>query len=66
MAKRRAESQIANLTLDHKKSGIKPIYLVTGIMPHTIGKLLTKTTTFLQTTFRFEVYSQSYGVPKSQ
>jgi hypothetical protein len=30
MAKRRAGSQIANLTLDHKKSRINLIYLVAG------------------------------------
>jgi len=30
MAKRRAESQTAGLILDHKKSGIDPIYLVAG------------------------------------
>ncbi len=28
MVKRRAGNQIANLTLDQKKSGIDPIYLV--------------------------------------
>jgi len=30
MAKRRAESQTAGLILNHKKSGIDPIYLVAG------------------------------------
>jgi hypothetical protein len=34
MAKRRAD-----LTPDHKKSGIDPIYLAIGGVPHTIGKL---------------------------
>ncbi len=33
-------------------------------MRHTFGKLSTKATTLLQTTSRFEVCSQSYGVPK--
>jgi hypothetical protein len=47
MAKRRAGSQTGNLTLDQKKSGIDPIYLAADNMPHTVGKLSTKDTTFL-------------------
>jgi hypothetical protein len=47
MAKRKAGSQIANLTPDHKKSGIDLIYLAAGGMPHIVGKLLTKATTLL-------------------
>jgi len=47
MAKRRAESQTANLTSDHKKLGIDPIYLAADNLWHTIGKLLTRATTFL-------------------
>jgi hypothetical protein len=47
MAKRRAGSQIANLILDHKKSGIDPIYLAAGGVPHIVGKLLMRTTTLL-------------------
>jgi hypothetical protein len=42
MAKRRAGSQIANLTPDQKKSGIDPIYLAAGDVRHTVGKLLTR------------------------
>ncbi len=34
MAKRKAESQTASLTPDHKKSGIDPIYLAIGGVPH--------------------------------
>jgi len=64
MAKRRAESQTTNLTPDQKKSGIDLIYLVIEGVRHTIGKLLTKATTLLQTALQSEVYSQSYGAPK--
>jgi hypothetical protein len=66
MAKRRAGSRIANLTSDHKKSGIDPIYLVAGGVPHIVGKISTRTTTLLQTTLQSEVCSQSYGAPKSR
>jgi hypothetical protein len=48
MAKRRAESQTASLTPDHKKSGIDPIYLATGGVPHIVGKLLMRATNFLR------------------
>jgi hypothetical protein len=47
MAKRRAGSRTASLTPDHKKSGIDPIYLATGGMPHIVEKLSTRTTTLL-------------------
>jgi hypothetical protein len=66
MAKRRAESQIVNLTPDHKKSRINPIYLAAGGMPHIVAKLSTRATTLLQIALQSEVYSQSYGAPKSQ
>jgi hypothetical protein len=66
MAKRRAESQIANLTLDQKKSGIDPIYLATEGMQYTIGKLSMRVTTLLQNASQSEICSQSYGAPKSR
>ncbi len=66
MAKRKAGSQNANLIPNQKKSRIDPIYLATDDVPHTIGKLSTRATTFLQTTPQSEVCSQSYGAPKSQ
>jgi hypothetical protein len=47
MAKRRVGSQIDNLTPDQKKSGIDPIYLASDDVPHTVGKLSTRATTFL-------------------
>jgi hypothetical protein len=47
MVKRRAGSQIANLTPDHKKLGIDPIYLRAGGVPHTVEKLSMRATTLL-------------------
>jgi len=64
MAKRRAESQTINLTLDQKKSKINPIYLSVDNVRHTVGKLSTRATTLLKTTTRFEVCSQIYEAPK--
>jgi hypothetical protein len=49
-----------------KKLGIDPIYLSADNLRHTIGKILTRATTLLQTTPRSKVYSQSYGAPKSR
>jgi len=66
MAKRRAKSQIANLTPDQKKSRIDPIYLSADSLRHTVGKLSTRATTLLEITSRSEVFSQSYGAPKPQ
>jgi hypothetical protein len=64
MAKRRAGSQTANLTPDHKKSRIDPIYLAAGGMPHIVGKLSTRAITLLQTAPQSKVCSQGYGAPK--
>jgi hypothetical protein len=36
------------MTRDQKKSGIDPIYLASGNMPHIVGKFLTRVTTFFQ------------------
>jgi len=47
MAKRKAGSQIGNLTPDHKKSRIDPTSLRVGGMQHAVGKLLMKVTTLL-------------------
>jgi hypothetical protein len=47
MAKRRAGSQIANLTPDHKKSRIDPIDLFVESVRHIVENLSTRTTTFL-------------------
>jgi len=64
MAKRRDESQIANLIPDQKKSRIDLIYLDAGGMWHTVGKLSTRVTTLLQSALQSEVCLQSYGAPK--
>jgi hypothetical protein len=48
MAKSRAENQSANLTPD-QKSKIALKYVHVHGMPHIIGNLLTKATTFLET-----------------
>ncbi len=64
MAKRKAGSQFANLTPDHKKSRIDPIYLATGKVSHTIEKLLTRAITLLYIALRSKVCSQNYGAPK--
>jgi hypothetical protein len=66
MAKRKARSQIASLTPDHKKSGIDPIYLAVGVVRHIVEKLLTRATTLLETTSQSKICSQSYGAPKLQ
>jgi hypothetical protein len=59
-------SQIANLTPNQKKSGIDPIYLAAGDVPHIVGKLSTRATTLLQIALQSEVCSQSYAASKSR
>jgi hypothetical protein len=70
MAKRRAGSRIPGsppvLTLDQKKSGIDPIYLAAGNVPHIVGKLSTRATTLLETALRSEVCRRSYAPSKSR
>jgi len=63
MVKRRAGSQIGNLTPDHYKSGIDLISVCKDGVRHTIGKISTRATTFLQTSPQSEVFMQSYGAP---
>jgi hypothetical protein len=48
MVNRKAGSQIGSLTFDHLKSGINPISLRAGGVPHSIGKILMRGTTFLK------------------
>jgi hypothetical protein len=60
MAKRKAGSQIDNLTLDHKKSGIDLMSLRSGGMQHAVGKPLTRATTSSQS----EVCTKSYSPAK--
>jgi hypothetical protein len=51
MGKRKAGSQTASLrekkTPDQKKSGIDPIYLAANNVRHIVGKVSTRSTTFL-------------------
>jgi hypothetical protein len=65
MAKRRARSQIGNLTSDHQKSRIAPISSQANGTRHTVGRFSTRATTLLETSSQLKVYTQSYGPPKS-
>jgi hypothetical protein len=47
MAKRKAGSQTCSLTPEHEMLGIDPISMRARGMRHTIGKLLTRSTTLL-------------------
>ncbi len=60
------KEELASLTPDQKKLGIDPIYLCAEGVWHTVGNLSTTATTLLSIAPRFEVCSQSYGVPKSR
>jgi hypothetical protein len=66
MAKRKVKSQTNSLTPNHKISGIDPISVHEGGMQHTVGKLLTKTITVLQTSSQSEVWARSYSPTKLQ
>jgi hypothetical protein len=66
MAKRKVGSQIGNLTPDHGKSRIDPIYLRAGVVQHVVGKLSTRATTLLQSSLRSEVCTRNYGPVKSR
>jgi hypothetical protein len=65
MAKRRVESQIGNLTPDHKKSGIDLIFVRADGVQHIVGKLSTRVTTLLENSYQLEVFTQNYRAPKS-
>jgi hypothetical protein len=47
MANGKAENQIDNLTLDHKKSRIDPTSMPANGVRYTVGKLSTKAITLL-------------------
>jgi hypothetical protein len=66
MAKRKARNQIASLTPDHKKSGIDPTPVRAGRMQCTVGKLLTKAATLLQTSSWSKVWAKNYSPAKLQ
>jgi hypothetical protein len=67
MVERRAESQTGNLTPDHQKSGIDLVSVCVGGVQHTVGKLLRRATSLLQTSSQLEVGAvgaKSYERPK--
>jgi hypothetical protein len=66
MAKRKVDSQIDSLTLDHQKSGIDPTLRRAGGVQHTVGKLSTRATSLLQTSSQLEVWAKSYDSAKWQ
>jgi hypothetical protein len=55
-----------SLTPDHKKSGIDPIPVCADGVRHTIGKILRRSTSLLQTSSQSEVWVGIYELPKSQ
>jgi hypothetical protein len=65
MGKKRAGSQTGSLTHDHKKSGIDPIPVCADGVRQTVGKLLRRATSLLQTSSQSEVWARSYEFPKS-
>jgi hypothetical protein len=66
MGKIRAGSQTSSLTPDHKKSRINPILVCADGVQHTVGKLLRRATSLLQTSSQSEVWARSYEFPKSR
>jgi hypothetical protein len=66
MGKRRAGSQTGSLTPNHKKSGIDPIPVCADGVRHTVGKLLRRATSLLQTSSQSKVWAGSYEFPKSR
>jgi hypothetical protein len=66
MGKRRAGSQTASLTPDHKKSGIDLISTCVGGVQHGVGKLSRRAIRLVQTSSRLEVGARGYDGPKSR
>ncbi len=66
MVERRAGSQTCSLNPDHKKSGINPTPVCADGVQHTVGKLLRRTTSSLQTSSQSKVWTGSYELPKSR
>jgi hypothetical protein len=66
MGKRRARSQIDNLTPDHKKSGIDPIPTCNEEVQHGVEKLSRRATRLVETSSRSEVRGRIYDGPKSR
>jgi len=66
MVERKVRSQIASLTPDHKKLGINSTPVCAGRVRHTVGKLLKRATSLLQTSSQLEIWARSYELPKSR
>jgi hypothetical protein len=66
MGKRKAGSQTANLTPDHKKSGIDLFPTSELKVQYVVGKILTRATSLVQTSLRSDFAVESYELPKSQ
>jgi hypothetical protein len=66
MGKRRAGSHIANLTPDHKKSGIDLFPTFELRVRYVLGKISTKATSLVQTLLRSDFVLGSYELPKSR
>jgi len=66
MVERKGGSQTSSLIPDHKKSRIDPTPMCTDGGRHTIGKLLRRGTSLLQTSSQSEVWAGNYELPKSR
>jgi hypothetical protein len=66
MGKRRAGSQTGSLTPNHQKSGIDQLPTCDGEVRYGVGKLSTRATTLVETSFGSEVEARSYDRPKSR
>jgi len=66
MGKRRAGSQIGNLTSDHKKSGIDLFPTSKLRVQYVVGKILTRATSLVQTSLQSDLAVESYELPKSR
>jgi hypothetical protein len=66
MGKRRAGSQIANLTPDHKKSGIDLFPTSELRLQYVVEKISTRATSLVQTLLRSDFAIGSYELPKSR
>jgi len=66
MVERRARSQTDSLTPDHKKSGIDPTSMCIDKVQHTVGKILRRATSLLQTSSQSKVWAESYELSKSR
>ncbi len=66
MGKRKAGSQSASLTPDHKKSGIDLFPMSDSGVRHGVGKISTRATTLVKTSSRSDPAVGSYELPKSR